>query len=77
MKKETFEEAKMIGKKLDKVNEVINFVLDDDYEDKQFSFSLNIFGHPAHVSLPKDMTKDMLDVCYKYKEIYEKQLEEL
>lgn len=77
MDRQIFNKAKEIEDKLSKVEKVINAVEDKKYDYYHFALQVGVLGHSIPFHLPNDMTNDMLEVCRKYKSIYEKQLEEL
>lgn len=77
MDRQFFDKAKEIEDKLSKVEKVINAVEDKKYDYYHFALCVGVWEHDIPFDLPRDMTNDMLEVCRKYKSIYEKQLEEL
>lgn len=77
MKKENFDKINGLCKKIEGVNEIIHAVEKDKYG--SCSFALEVMGLQKSDMLysPSDMDEDILDLCKKYKAMYEQQLEEL
>lgn len=77
MKKENFDKINGICKKIEGINEIMHAVEKDKYG--SCCFALEVMGLPKSDMLyfPADMESDILDLCKKYKEMYEQQLEEL
>lgn len=71
------EKAKEIEGKISNLDKVIKAIEDEEFDNYCFALAVECFGRNVPLLLTKDMTNDMLEVCRKYKSIYEKQLEEL
>lgn len=77
MKRDTFLKAKEINSNIEKIEKLLKEVEDNTFDGICFSLSFEAYVGGICLPLPFDMGKDILDLCKKYKEMYEKQLEEL
>lgn len=77
MDRKLLKKAKEIEMSLEQVDKVIRAIENKDFECFSFALCVDVYGHSVPFKLPSEMTNEILDVCHKYRLIYEEQLEEL